>query len=272
MSVGKLFTVTTLACTCSLGFGSKPTIASQTETGVFTLIGTGSLGPFAFGTIVNGSADFYIDADLGSARLDIRFVYDNLRDAVHPLSGPLRGLENTLNQSYLLSGKLKRLYSYSMPVNASESCHFVEFPSMPEPAQYFACVENLLASGKEVTLKDVYTINDPLKYNLYNYTIPGEGVARLHIEKDGGIRSVDLGEAFEEGDDLAFSEVGGFNATTTLLAKPDATMFDVPTAWWECNESKDPFSHMAGFTKTEQAWLKCFQSASSHDTLDIVLV
>jgi len=168
MSVGKLLTVTTLACTCSLAFGSKPTIVSQTEKGVFTATGSSLL--FKETESVNGTAAYYIDVDLGSARLD--------------LTG-----DGASHASCLLSGKLKRWYTYI----SDDGCHFVELPSMPEPAQFFVCVENLLASGKEF-LKDVYTIKDHMiDTKLGPITFGGEDVAGLHIEKDGGIRNVDFG-------------------------------------------------------------------------------
>jgi len=249
MSVGKLLTVTTLACTCSLAFGSRPKIVSQTEKGVFTAIGKS----FLFNDTITGTAESYIDVDLGSLRMD----YSQSADA---------------GMSYLLSGKLKRWYNYTTD-NGRNLCNFFEFPSMPEPAQYFMCAENLLASGKKF-FKDVYTIKDQVIVpKIFGpITFGGEEVADLHIDKDGGIRNVDFGGSLNILKVPFFFISGGFNATTTVLAKPDAAMFDVPTAWGECDKGKDPVSHMADFSKTEQAWMKCLLSASSHDTPDIVLV
>jgi hypothetical protein len=253
--MGKRVIMTTLACPCSLVLGGMPKIVSQTEKGVFSFTGSLIISIPKIGnlnTTANGTMDYYIDADMGSARIDFNM-----------------GGEQPTNTSYLLSGNEKRLYSYDS--TARHGCSFMEFPALPEPAQYFGCAEKLLAGGKKF-FQDIYTIKDEGKESkLGPVTLGGSYVLGLHIEKDGGIRKMDFGGSLDLLKIPAFVYGGGFNATTTSLAKPDATVFDVPAAWGECTKEKDPFSHMDDFSKTEQAWLKCLKSASS-ETLDVVLV
>lgn len=244
--------------------GSNPKIASQTEKGTFKF--TGSLlisipGVGDLNTTTNGTADFYIDTDSGSARLDIITAENELSGKPRPELSALRAPETS---SFLLAGKLKRLYSY----NDDDGCIFNEFPSMPAPAQVFGCFEKLLGSGKKF-FKDVYTIKDESKEEkLGPLTLGGTYAFALHIAKDGGIREVDFGGSLDVLKLPVFVYGGGFNATTTALSSPDPVMFEVPASWGTCN--RKPVC-LANFTKTEQAWLKCFD-ASSGDEFSTLLV
>jgi len=249
-----IMAATLVWCQCSLVLGAMPTIVSQTEKGVFSLTGALIISLPGIGkanSSTNGTMDYYIDVDLGSARLNIhRPNYD------HP--------EQMDEAAYLLAGKEKRLYSYDS--DPEDGCSFMEFPDMPEPAQYFGCFQSLIASGKK-SLEEIYTIKDKGKDSqLGPFTLGGEYDLGLHVDNDGGLRQSDFGGSLYLFKIPAFVYGGGFNATTTSLAKPDATVFDVPAAWGECTKDKDPSSHMDDFSETEQAWLKCLKSSSS-DTI-----
>jgi hypothetical protein len=246
MRAAVISAVSALLC-AGAAAGKVKLVSQSSSTGAFE--GGGGLSipiPGIGRATVNGTASLHIDAEKGNIIFTAKPTW-----AKSAAGG-------------LFLGQAKRYYTYT----PDDGCSYLDMPNMVEPGQFMECAEGLLQKGKKF-FKNVYTIEDrQTESKLGPFSIGGKGILGLHIDHDGGIRTVDLGGSVSLLGLPLLIFGGEWKAANTVLGSPDASVFEVPAAWGECQKMKeDPFQNMDNRTKTEKRWLACFQPPKESDAL-----
>jgi hypothetical protein len=250
-------------------FGSKVKLASQSATGSFS----GDYSQSFWGNSTGhkwGQLSFQMDVDTGNVRIDLEATEKTDEPALFNKDKRVIAVKQR-NTSVLLSSTLKKIYYVSSKANIEgpgqgrregPTCKYLDLPNLPEPHQYVACAENLLARSRKWLKKDVYVVSSkvvemmgPMSSDMetaYTLTIGEDGAItegklnnRIHVAR---VRIADMGFEWKPSE----SSYGIWGPS----GNPDASVFSIPAEWGECTEGATA-SDLTELSKTAHKWLKC---------------